>query len=111
MSKLWTVLLVVAVMGVVAVGSAVAADDGEKQERKRPDLKQIFKKLDADEDGKLTAEELAKSPRIDEARAKKIVESADTNKDGGVCIKEFAAAIKKRHAEREKSEKEEKHDH
>ena len=110
MSKLWTVLLIVAVVGVVAVGSAMAADP-EKQERKRPDLKQIFKKLDADENGKLTAEELAKSPRIDEDRAKKIIEDADTNKDGSVCIKEFTAAVKKRHAEREKREGGEKHDH
>ena len=74
MSKLWSTLVVFAVLAFV--GSAYAQEAPKKkggEEGKRPPIKQIFKKLDADGNGKLTAEELVKSPMIkDEAKAKEV---------------------------------------
>jgi len=105
MSRFLSSVVLLAVASVVGLGSAFADDakKGEKKERKRPSAEAIFKKLDADKDGKLTAEELVKSPRIsDEAKAKEIIGRMDTNKDGSVCVKEFAAALQKRHAARDK---------
>lgn len=99
MSKVWHTVLILAVAVVIGVGSASAQDAPKKKDRgdrKRPSPEQIFKKLDANADGKITAEELAKSPRVDEARAKEMIERMDANKDGSVCAKEWADAWKKR---------------
>ena len=114
MSRFLSSVVLLAVASVVGLGSAFAADakKGEKKERKRPSAEAIFKKLDADKDGKLTAEELVKSPRIsDDAKAKEVVGRMDTNKDGSVCVKEFAAALQKRHAAHSKEGGHKKHDH
>ena len=99
MSKLWS--LVIALTFVAFVSTAFAADAPKKKEgAKRPSPEQIFKKLDADKDGKLTAEELAKSKRLngDVEKAKAIVAKMDENNDG-VCLVEFTKAMAKRHAE------------
>jgi hypothetical protein len=107
MSKLWSCVLVFTLAAFVAVPGVFAADAPKKKEgRKRPSPEQIFKKLDGDQDGKLTAAELAKSKRLDgdEAKAKEIVGKMDTNKDGSVCLDEFTKALEKRHAHRGKKD-------
>jgi hypothetical protein len=88
----------------VAAAGAFADDAPKKKEgRKRPSPDQIFKKLDGDQDGKLTVAELAKSKRIkDEAKAKEVLARWDANKDGSVCLGEFTKAMEKRRAERDK---------
>ena len=106
MSKLWSTLVVLTVVAIA--GSVFAADAPKKKgERKRPSAEQIFKKLDADKDGKITAEELVKSPRIkDEAKAKEVLGRWDTNKNGSVCVKELTAAFAKhRHHDKKGGDK------
>ena len=105
MSKLWSCVLVFTLAAFVAVTGVFADDAPKKKEgRKRPSPDQIFKKLDGDQDGKLTAAELAKSKRLDgdEAKAEKAIARMDTNKDGSVCLDEFTKAMEKRQAERGK---------
>ena len=99
MSKLWSLVLTFTL--VCFVSSVFAAEAPKKREgHKRPSAEQIFKKLDADQDGKLTAAELAKSRRLggDEEKAKAIIGKMDENKDGTVCATEFGKALAKRHA-------------
>ena len=105
MSKCWSSVLVFTLAAFVAATGVFADDAPKKKEgRKHPSPEQIFKKLDGDQDGKLTAVEFAKSRRIDgdEAKAKEIVGRMDTNKDGSVCLDEFTKAREKRHAQRGK---------
>lgn len=107
MSKLWSCVLVFTLAAFVAVTGAFAADAPKKKEgHKRPSPEQIFKKLDGDQDGKLTAAELAKSKRFDgdQAKAEQAIARMDTNKDGSVCIVEFTKALEKRHAEHGKKD-------
>jgi Ca2+-binding EF-hand superfamily protein len=107
MSKLWSCVLVFTLAAFVAVTGVFAADAPKKKEgRKRPSPEQIFKKLDGNQDGKLTVDELAKSRRIngDEAKAKEVLGKMDTNKDGSVCLEEFTKAFEKRHAQRGKKD-------
>ncbi len=105
MSKLWSSMLILAVALFVVVGPAGAADekkDGKKRER--PSAEQIFKKLDADSDGKITADELAKSRRFDgdTDKAAAAIKRMDTDKNGSVSLEEFTAAIKKHHGDRKR---------
>ncbi len=102
MLKLWSCVLVVA-FAVCVAATGVFADDAPKKKegRKHPSPEQIFKKLDGDQDGKLTVAELAKSRRFngDEAKAKDALAKMDANGDGSVCVVEFTKAIEKRHAQ------------
>ena len=102
MRKFWSAVLVLAVAGIIGVGSAFAADPPKKERKKgeRPSLEQIFKKLDTTADDNLTAAEFATSPRLkgDEAKAKEILAKMDGDKDGKVTCKEFCDHIKKMHA-------------
>ena len=104
MSKLWSCMLVFALVGAVAAAGAFADDAPKKKEgKKRPSAEQIFKKLDTDQDGKLTVAELAKSKRIkDEAKAKEVLGRMDADKDGSVSLDEFTKYLAKRHAEHRK---------
>lgn len=112
MSKLWSSMLILVVALFVVVGSASAAEEKKKKDKKkgkRPSIGQIFKKLDADSDGKLTAAELLKSPRIKhESKAKEVIAKWDADKNGSVCSVEFATAIKKLRADRKKKSPEKK---
>lgn len=101
MSKLWSCVLVLTLAVFVAVTGVFADDAPKKKEaRKHPSPEQIFKKLDSDQDGKLTVAELAKSRRLngDEAKAKEVLGKMDANGDGSVCVVEFTKAMEKRHA-------------
>ena len=106
MTKFWSIVLVLAVAGIIGAGSAFAADPPKKERKKgeRPSLEQIFKKLDTTADDNLTAEEYAKSRRLkgDVAKAKEILAKMDGDKDNKVTCKEFCDYIKKRHAEHQK---------
>ena len=94
----------------VLSGIAAAADDKSTAAGSRPaagkhrDPEAIFKRIDADADGKITAEEFKKAgERLREraARAKpearagkgqgggRIFERLDTNKDGAISLEEF----------------------
>jgi Ca2+-binding EF-hand superfamily protein len=98
-------VLVFTLAAFVAVTGVFADDAPKKKEgRKRPSPEQIFKKLDGDQDGKLTAAEIAKAKRLggDEEKAKKAIARMDTNKDGSVCLDEFTKAMEKRQANRGK---------
>ncbi len=105
MRKLWTLVAILVAVSFIGLNVASAEDAPAKKgdrkhppgARKHPPIKKIFKRLDANSDGSLSAEELEKSPRIDgEAKAKEILAKWDKNKDGTVCIKEFSAALKRR---------------
>ena len=86
-------------MGDHRKGGHPMGDHRKMGDRKRPPIKKIFNRLDANSDGSLSVKEIEKSPRIDgEAKAKKILAKWDDNKDGTVNIMEFAAALKKIHA-------------
>ena len=65
----------------------------------------VFKRLDADEDRKVTATEFQKSPGVrDATEAAEAVGRIDTNKDGTLSWEEFAAAYALRHAKCTKAE-------
>lgn len=102
MRKIWVKMLVCVV--VVAIGTSFAwADDApEKKERKkgeRPSAEAIFKKLDADSNGKITLAELMKSRRYQgdegEAKANATLAKMDADKSGDLCVKEFTEGLKK----------------
>ena len=100
MRKLWTIVAVMVAVSFIGLNLASAEDAPKKKgEHKRPPIKEIFKKLDTNEDGGICVKELEKSSHIDgEKKAKEILGKWDANKDGKVCIKELAAALKKIHA-------------
>jgi len=59
----------------------------------------VFKRLDVNEDKKVSAAEFRQSPGMDdEAKAKEAVGRIDTDKDGILSWQEFEAAYKLRHA-------------
>ncbi len=60
----------------------------------------VFKRLDANQDGKITAEEFRKSPGMQsEDQARKVVGRIDTSGDGLLAWKEFETAYRTRHAD------------
>jgi len=108
MRTLWTSVLVLTVAGFVGIGSVYAngpkeapkkekKEKGEKKEKpKHPPIREIFKKLDTNKNGKICVEEFLKSHKItDREKGKGIFAQIDANKDGGVCPKELAIALKK----------------
>jgi len=73
---------------------AERGERGEKGERGGRDRAEIFAKLDADESGSLTYEELASSKRFDEneEKAEKVFAHIDANGDGEITVEEFTSA-------------------
>jgi len=76
------------------VGEAAAED--KKPEKKKRDVEAVFKKLDADSDGKLTVAEF-KGKKKGKAleRAEKIFARLDKDKNGSVSLEEFKNRGKK----------------
>ena len=92
---------ITSILAVLAVGTtlALAADEkpaaagaAEAGKPKR-DPAEIFKKLDANGDGKVSLEEFKAGPagKKDPAKAEEIFKKKDTNGDGFLSLEEFSA--------------------
>ncbi len=96
---------------VLLAGSALAAE-GEKGEKKRegrqpPSVEDVFKKLDADSDGKVTLEEFLKSPRAQQNKERATAFFKKMAGDDGVLtLEELKAAREKARQPREGGKRE-----
>lgn len=72
---------------------ANAADDAAKGEKKKGDPEAMFKKMDADSDGKVSLEEFKNSPmgKKDPAKAEEMFKKKDANADGSLTADEMKA--------------------
>jgi len=104
-------ILVVTVACLVIAGVGFAAEKEKKKEgEKKPpfNIEDMFKKLDADKDGKLSFKEYFASPFVKkggEERAKQRFEKMDTNGDKSVSLEEFKAAFKRMEGEKKAEKK------
>jgi Ca2+-binding EF-hand superfamily protein len=93
MKKMICALSAIAIL-VTSTGLVTAADDKPK---KKKDLAAVFKKLDKDNDGKLTkAEFIGKREGEKKAKAEKAFARKDKDSDGNLTVEEFSAAPKKK---------------
>lgn len=80
------------------LSSAAFAQEGQPAaEKPKPNFEAMFKKLDANGDGKISLEEF--TGKRDPAKAKAAFEKKDKNKDGFITMDEFVPAPKKAKAE------------
>ncbi|MEA3211088.1 MAG: hypothetical protein QOE70_4145 [Chthoniobacter sp.] len=86
------------ILAVLALSAAVvtAADEKPKAaegEKKHGDPEAMFKKLDADNDGKVSEAEFLNGPmgKKDPAHAKEVFAKKDANKDGSLSLEEMKA--------------------
>jgi len=93
-----SIITLVAVLGIAAV--SYSADDAKKPAeagKAKPDQEAVFKKKDANNDGKLTKEEFLKGAKADKTEAMtKMFEAKDKDKDGSLTLDEFKAGGKKK---------------
>lgn len=89
MKKILTILAVLAVSA-----SFATAAEGDKKEGKKRDPEAMFKRIDADSDGKVTAEELKNSPmgKRNPDRVDEMFKKGDKNSDGSMDLEEFKAS-------------------
>jgi Ca2+-binding EF-hand superfamily protein len=89
------VIKIIGVFGIALVASTSILAQGKKdqKEQKRPSIKQIFKDLDKNEDGKISLKEV-KGP------LKEDFKKIDTNEDGFITKKELKGAPKPARKER-----------
>ena len=90
MSRLLLVLMIAA--AVVVLPQALLADDAQPPTRARPEM--LFKRLDANGDGQVAAEEI---PERAPESLKAMLKRADGNEDGKITAEEFAASVKQPH--------------
>jgi hypothetical protein len=71
-----------------------AKPDAAKGDKPKKDPAEVFKKLDANGDGKISAEEWAASPmaKKDAAKANEIFSKKDKDGDKSLSLEEFSAA-------------------
>ena len=103
MSKLWSWILVAVVASCIAAGSAWAQDGKKKGDKPKPTPEEVFKKLDKENQGKVTLAEFtarAKDPQKKEALEKRF-KALDKNNDGVLTLDEFKAGMKA-HGDRKK---------
>jgi len=111
-------LAILGVTGLLAASPA-RADDAPKPEKgkgKKPDPEALFKRLDANGDGKISREEFAKFAEIVREKAKEkgkgknatgkgadaIFNRLDTNGDGYLSLEEFKKISELRHKKKDK---------
>lgn len=79
----------------VATSFTFAADEAKKKEGDRPDPEAMFKKADANNDGKVSKEEFLKGAK-DAAKKEAQFAAKDKDKDGNLTLEEFKAGGKKK---------------
>jgi Ca2+-binding EF-hand superfamily protein len=78
------------------IALAEKGDKGDKGGGKRPDPARVFKKKDADGDGKLSLEEFkAGMPEKALTKADDRFKKLDTNGDGSLSLEEFEAGMQR----------------
>jgi Ca2+-binding EF-hand superfamily protein len=88
--------LLVLVIGFAAVGMAQAA---EEKAKKKADPEAVFKKLDANSDGKVTMAEFTAKKKDKEA-AEKQFKAKDKDGNGELTLEEFKAPVAKKKAKK-----------
>jgi len=90
--KIIKLLSLAAIGAAFSLTAAFADDDKEKKpEKKKADPAARFAKLDADSDGKVTADELKAGFKKKPEMAEKMMKAKDKNKDGSLSKEEFTA--------------------
>lgn len=108
----------IAILSVLALAvSFVSAEESEKgkPERKRPNPKQHFEKMDSDSSGTVSIEEFKAAPRGKEnpEKAEEIFKKIDADSSGGITLEEMMQAHKNRRGGpegKERGERKEKTD-
>jgi len=103
-------ILVVTVACLVAANVGFGAEKDKKKkegERGKFSVEDMFKRLDANKDGKVSCEEFAASPRYKDKKddAMKAFEKMGGSKEKALTLEEFKAGLKKLFGERGKGEK------
>lgn len=95
MKKLLSLALIFSL--VCSVCALAGAEEKKKDEKKKPEPAAVFKKLDANGDGKLTFEEfLGKRGEDKKAAAEKQFKAKDKDSSGDLSLEEFSAAPAKK---------------
>jgi Ca2+-binding EF-hand superfamily protein len=81
----------ITLLSVCIIPSVSHANESQQGEKKAKDPTELFKKLDADNSGSLSGEEVAKNKRLTK-RFQKI----DSNKDGALSLEELKAGSAKK---------------
>ena len=78
---------------------ATAAEEKKGGDKPKPNPEEIFKKLDANGDGKLSLEEFKAGPRYkkDASTAEADFKARDKDGDGSISLDEFKAGGHKKH--------------
>jgi Ca2+-binding EF-hand superfamily protein len=106
MVRVWSTLLVLAAALAVGWNVSYAKEKDKGGEKKPVKAEDVFKKLDADKDGKLSEKEFT-TGRKDPEKAKGLFKKIDTDRDGFVSLAEFKA-FSKRMEERAAKKKDKK---
>ena len=88
-------LTLTALLALFSIGYADDAKPADAPATKQPDPEAIFKKLDANGDGKLSKEEFLKGKK-DPAKAEERFKKLDKDGDGFLSLDEFKAAFHKK---------------
>lgn len=88
-----SIITLVAVLSIASIG--FAADAAKKEGKAKADPEAIFKKKDANSDGKVSKEEFLKGSK-DAAKSETQFAAKDKDKDGNLTLEEFKATGKKK---------------